>query len=284
MSSYSWQPIEDLEENWADLRYQQLEILVNAWKQRVQQLQGLSVLESFKDSLRQEWLSKVDMLEYLYSTDRGTTQTILEESIELSITTAMAPAKLAEISVPQHIQGLFSFVTQNRNLSVFYIKELHQVLTRNQLATQAQDSFGNLLQIPLVHGQWKSRSNNPRRPDGTIHEYCPPEQVASEMENLVEMHSRHQVISVPPEIQAAWLHHRFTQIHPFQDGNGRVARTLASLIFIRQGLFPVVITQNDRQEYILASEAADTGNLRRLISLFSRLQEKILIKGLGLPT
>jgi Fic family protein len=212
----------------------------------------LSVLESFKDSLRQEWLSKVDMLEYLYSTDRGTTQTILEESIELSITTAMAPAKLAEISVPQHIQGLFSFVTQNRNLSVFYIKELHQVLTRNQLATQAQDSFGNLLQIPLVHGQWKSRSNNPRRPDGTIHEYCPPEQVASEMENLVEMHSRHQEISVPPEIQAAWLHHRFTQIHPFQDGNGRVARTLGSLIFIRQGLFPVVITQNDRQEYILA--------------------------------
>jgi len=23
----------------------------------------------------------------------------------------------------------------------------------------------------------------------------------------------------PPEIEAAWLHHRFTQIHPFQDGN-----------------------------------------------------------------
>ena len=67
------------------------------------------------------------------------------------------------------------------------------------------------------------------------------------------MHSRYQEMSVPPEIQAAWLHHRFTQIHPFQDGNGRVARTLASLIFIRQGLFPVVITQNDRQEYILQS-------------------------------
>jgi Fic family protein len=83
-------------------------------------------------------------------------------------------------------------------------------------------------------------------------------------------------------LKAAWLHHRFTQIHPFQDGNGRVARTLASLIFIRQGLFPVVITRNDRQEYINASEAADSGNLTRLTKLFSRLQEKILIKGLGL--
>ena len=33
------------------------------------------------------------------------------------------------------------------------------------------------------------------------------------------------------EIEATWLHHRFTQIHPFQDGNGRVARALASLVF-----------------------------------------------------
>lgn len=49
-----------------------------------------------------------------------------------------------------------------------------------------------------------------------------------------------------------------------------------------EGLFPIVITRNDRQEYINASEAADSGNLTRLINLFSRLQEKILIKGLGL--
>ncbi|MEC4812598.1 MAG: Fic family protein [Scytonema sp. PMC 1069.18] len=80
------------------------------------------------------------------------------------------------------------------------------------------------------------------------------------------------------------LDYRFTQIHPFQDGNGRVARTLASLIFIRQGLFPIVITQRDRQEYISAAEAADKGDLTRLIKLFSRLQETILIKGLGLRT
>lgn len=92
------------------------------------------------------------------------------------------------------------------------------------------------------------------RPDGIVHEYCPPEQVVSEMERLVEMHNQHLEI-VAPEVEAAWLHHRFTQTHPFQDGNGRVARTLASLIFIRQGLFPIVITRSDRQEYINASEA-----------------------------
>ncbi|MEO0686031.1 MAG: hypothetical protein AAFY76_13575, partial [Cyanobacteria bacterium J06649_11] len=92
MYSYLWQPIEDLPKNWADLRSEQLQVLINAWKQRVQQLQGTSILEDFKNSLRQEWLSKVDMLEYLYSNDRGTTQIILSEGIELSIPTASSEA------------------------------------------------------------------------------------------------------------------------------------------------------------------------------------------------
>ena len=50
---------------------------------------------------------------------------------------------------------------------------------------------------------------------------------------------------VPVEVEAAWLHHRFTQIHPYQDGNGRVARALASLLFIKAGWFPVVVTRDD---------------------------------------
>lgn len=282
MYSYLWQPIEDLPKNWADLRSEQLQVLINAWKQRVQQLQGASVLEDFKNSLRQEWLSEVDMLEYLYSNDRGTTQIILEEGIELSIPTASSEARLAELSVPSNIQGLFSFVTLQRNLSAFYIRELHQVLTRNQISTFAQNSLSEIIEVPLEHGKWKTFINNPKRPDGTIHEYCPPEQVESEIGRLIEMHNQHLEIGVSPEIEAAWLHHRFTQIHPFQDGNGRVARTLASLIFIRQGLFPVVITRNERQEYINASEVADTGNLTSLVNILSRLQEKILIKGLSL--
>lgn len=152
MPSYLWQPIEDLPENWSNLSSKQLQVLINAWINRVYKLQGSSVLESFKDSLRQEWLSEVDMLEYLYSNDRGTTQIILEKGIELSLPTTSSEAKLAELSVPKNIEGLFSFVTKERNLSVFYIKELHQVLTRNQATTSAQNSFGNLVEIPLLHG------------------------------------------------------------------------------------------------------------------------------------
>ncbi len=84
------------------------------------------------------------------------------------------------------------------------------------------------------------------RPDGLIHEYCPPEQVTSEMDRLIELHREHQIGEIPPEVEAAWLHHRFTQIHPFQDGNGRIARCLASLVFIQAKWFPLVLTRGDR--------------------------------------
>ncbi len=78
-------------------------------------------------------------------------------------------------------------------------------------------------------------------------------------------------------MQAAWLHHRFTQIHPFQDGNGRVARALASLIFLRAGWFPLVINRDIREEYIRALEHADQGELQSLIGLFTRIQKKAFV-------
>jgi hypothetical protein len=98
------------------------------------------------------------------------------------------------------------------------------------------------------------------------------------MQRLLEMHERHEKSGVPIEVEAAWIHHRFTQIHPYQDGNGRVARALASLGFIRAGWFPVVVTRDDRARYIDALEVADEGELRSLVSLFVDVQKRALFQ------
>ena len=130
------------------------------------------------------------------------------------------------------LEALFNFVASEQELSLFYIRQLHEIFTQHQETVDAVDAFGNKVRVALLHGKWKQNPNNPTRRDGTIHEYSPPLQVQSEMERLVSMHYSHIKQRVSPEIEAAWLHHRFTQIHPFQDGNGRVARALSSLIFI----------------------------------------------------
>ena len=104
------------------------------------------------------------------------------------------------------------------------------------------------------------------------------------MAALVELHLAHEAQGVAPEVEAAWLHHRFTQIHPFQDGNGRVARALASLVLLRAGWFPLVVTRDERDEYIGALESADSGDLAPLIDLVVRLERSALVGALGLAS
>jgi hypothetical protein len=98
------------------------------------------------------------------------------------------------------------------------------------------------------------------------------------MDELLRMYAEHEARNVPPEVEAAWLHHRFTQIHPFADGNGRVARAIASIVFIRAGWFPLIVKRDDRPRYLGALEKADEGDLRPLVDLFVEGQRGALIQ------
>jgi Fic family protein len=44
--------------------------------------------------------------------------------------------------------------------------------------------------------------------------------------------------SLPPLVQVALVHYQFEAIHPFRDGNGRVARLLITLFLIERGVLP----------------------------------------------
>ena len=98
------------------------------------------------------------------------------------------------------------------------------------------------------------------------------------MDRLVNIHGEHVNEMVPAEVQAAWLHHRFTQIHPFQDGNGRVVRAITSFVLVKNGLFPLVVRRTDRTSYLVALEAADNGDLKPLVDLVVRLQRNQFAK------
>ncbi len=56
--------------------------------------------------------------------------------------------------------------------------------------------------------------------------------------------------------KAAQIHKHFVFIHPFVDGNGRVARLLMNLSLLREQYLPVIIPPLRRAEYISALEEA----------------------------
>src|SRR5262249_50746093 len=161
------------------------------------------------------------------------TALLIERGIEAALiprdASNRAPSELAAILQDQEkaLEWVFDFVGHGRPLSTSWIKELHALLTRHQTHVEGIDQFNQVQKVELVKGDYKILPNNPRRPDETVHYYCPPEQTASEMDRLIEMHLKHIQDGIPPEVESAWLHHRFTQIHPFQDGNGRVARAIS---------------------------------------------------------
>lgn len=283
-----WKPIQDLPEDWSKLRHTEFESLAAIWKEQSATLQKRDVLKQFNDRLRREWAIETGIIENLYSIDRGITQLLIEKGIEENLIPHGSTDRPAEEIVPilkdqeEVLEGLFDFVAQRRELSNSYIKQLHQALTRHQDFVRAVNGLGRSVQVDFIRGDWKQQPNNPTRPDGQVHEYCPFEHVQSEMDKLIEMHSEHSTAQIPPEIEAAWLHHRFTEIHPFQDGNGRIARALASLVFLRAGWFPLVINRDMRGEYIEALETADANDLTPLVDLFSRMQKKAFLMALSL--
>jgi len=46
------------------------------------------------------------------------------------------------------------------------------------------------------------------------------------------------------------MHIAFASIHPFFDGNGRLARLIANIPLLKSGFLPIIISNDDREEYI----------------------------------
>ena len=258
------------------------QMLVAGLAHEAERLKGTVELDSFNDRLRREWSLETGLIEGLYRLDRGTTTTLIERGFDprfIRHGTSDRPAEQIIETMNDHqsvLDALYDLIKGDRTISTSYIKELHRQLTRSQTTTTARDDLGRLIETPLLRGAWKTQPNRPVR-DGTSYAYAPPEQTASEMENLVHEYSKLAAAKADPIVTAAWLHHRFTQIHPFQDGNGRVVRALVTLVLIRAGLTPFIVTAEQRGDYLDTLEAADRDpSAQGLMPLIAMIRDRCI--------
>lgn len=275
--------IKDFEVNPEYLRVPEIPGVRERWKALQEKLKGNVQLQDFMERMGREWAIETGIIEGLYDIDRAVTKILIRKGFQRRFfvqgATDPSPELVLQLLRDQKdtFDGLYDFVKHERELSTSCIKELQVSLLRSQGSIEGQDAFGRNRDLPLIKGVWKMQENNPVR-DGVTYSYCPPEHVASEMDRLMDLYSDHVRAGVSAEVLAAWLHHRFTQIHPFQDGNGRVARALASLVLLKDGLFPLVITRDARKEYIGALERADQGELAPLGHMITQSQLRYIRK------
>ncbi|PKQ69682.1 Fic family protein [Raineya orbicola] len=283
-----WQPIQ-FNEKWSKTNTSLFDELAPSWyKKRSQLKKNSKEFDEFLNQLKRQHAIETGIIEKLYDLSEGITQTFIKEGfIESYIShndTNISPNQLMNYLKHQFeaIDFVFDVVTNNRPINKSFILELHQLVLKGQEYTWAIDSLGREIKVEVLKGKFKMHPNNPKRSDGTIFEYCPPLQVDSEIDKLLEISNGLEAKQIHPIILSAWFHHAFTQIHPFQDGNGRMARLLASLILIKHQLFPLNILRTERKEYIEALEQADKGNPENLVILFCKVQKRNIEKALNI--
>ena len=108
-------------------------------------------------------------------------------------------------------------------------------------------------------------------------EFIPPPayEVANLIRKLVDWCNRDPDELRPIEL-AAILHHRFVWIHPFHDGNGRVARLLMNLVLIRTGYPIAAILNVDRSKYYDSLNKADNQDPTSFVNFVASAVERSL--------
>lgn len=277
-------------ESWKTCDTSQLDEIAPSWFARREILQSNSKeYEEFIEKLKRRHAIETGIVERMYDIDKGVTETLINEGF-ISSLVSHGDTNIPKQTLFNHLQDhldavdfIFDIVKENRALTKGFICELHQLTTRHQEYAEGRDQFGHKTKIPLLKGRFKERENNPTREDGTTILYCPPEHVDAEMDRLIEIYDGLTEEKVNPLIIASWVHHAFTTIHPFQDGNGRVVRLIASLILIKSNLFPITVLRDEaKAKYIQALEEADNDSPQKLVSYFAEIQKRNIEEALNL--
>ena len=285
-----WVPIEPLSPVDLAIDVSEFDSMARVWEDARGKLEkeGSDALREFNERLRRSWSIETGILENLYVVDRGTTQTLIDRGFHQELIdragTDTDPGRLVAILKDHLAAGdmVHGLIEEGRPLTPHFIRELHAALTQHQEWVEAIDSLGNEVKAEPIKGQWKNQPNYRDLPSGTRFFYCPPEQVEGQIEEMLTYLVLHEEDQTNVCILAAWLHHRFTYLHPFQDVNGRVARALVNYLFVKAGLFPVVVDRGQKSEYISALEAADAGDLKPLVGLFAAKQIEAIKQALSL--
>jgi Fic family protein len=172
------------------------------------------------------------------------------------------------------IEYLEELVKAKSPITERLIREFHAMLfdrvERVEIGTGAERRV-----VVIEGGCYKKENNHVVQLNGNIKWFTDALQVTGEMERLIVWWNKAREQAHPLEL-AAQLHHRFVSIHPFVDGNGRIARLLMNVVLMQAGYTPAIIPVEERQRYLEGLQAADAGDYNPIASMIEELAAKTL--------
>ena len=143
-------------------------------------------------------------------------------------------------------------------LSQNFIRTLHQTLLREDYTVYRKLPGGETTSYTIHAGQYKTRPNSVITRYGDRFEYASPQETPSLMADLVDWYNQAEKEGkLSPVELAALFHYRYIRIHPFEDGNGRIARLMANYILARHNYPMIVVRSRNKQDYLEALHQTD---------------------------
>lgn len=139
-----------------------------------------------------------------------------------------------------------------------FIRTLHKTILREDYTVYRNLPGGEVTSYTIHAGRYKTRPNSVVARYGDRFEYASPEETPSLMSDLIDWYNdAEQSDKFTPVELAAIFHYRYIRIHPFEDGNGRIARLMMNYILTRHGYPMIVVRSRKKNDYLEALHKTD---------------------------
>ena len=161
------------------------------------------------------------------------------------------------------------------------IRDLNQIILKEPFWAPAITPDGQPTQKWIVPGQYKTTPNQVLLATGGIFSYASVEDTPPRMAALAAwLREQIEDSTLPPVAIATKLHHDFVAVHPFDDGNGRVARLLMNYVLLRFGYLPLVVPTKEKSATSTLSASRMLTTLHALTDYLAGLTAKSLNLGI----
>ena len=236
------------------MRYLTLKKAIEAW----QQIQPLS--EKDRDRLSRRFT-----VDFNYNSNHieGNTLTYGQTEILLLFGKVIGEAELRDVHEMTASNVGLQMMTEEASLKDMpltqnFIRSLHHTLLREDYKVYRNMPNGVQTSYVIHAGQYKTRPNSVITRYGDRFDYATPEETPGLMADLVDWYNTaEQEGKYTPVELAALFHYRYIRIHPFEDGNGRIARLLVNFILARHDYPMIVVRSRKKNEYLEALHQTD---------------------------
>ena len=220
-------------------------------------------LQPLKDEYQQR-LNRKFMLEFNYNSNHleGNTLTYGQTELLLLFGKVVEAANMKDLEdMKASNVGLNMIKEQALSeypLTETFIRQLHRTLLREDYTVYRQLPGGQQTSYVVHAGVYKTRPNSVRTITGELFEYASPEETPTLMTDLISWYREAEESGLYSMAElCALFHYRYIRIHPFEDGNGRIARLMMNFILLRHNYPMIVVRSADKENYLGALSQCD---------------------------